>query len=78
MIQTTPISDLVTVSVAAGRDASTIARYLRSGRLAGSRPGREWLIPRAEIDAFRSENRFPLRGNPEFRKKVGDVSVGGD
>ena len=50
----------------AGVANSLVRRYCRLGVFKAQRIGRNWVIPKREIDRFLS-NR-PPRGNPNFRK----------
>lgn len=70
MTVATDIPDLFTSDEAAeylGLDRSLIARYCRQGRLAGRKAGRDWVITKSALDAFKKIPREP--GNPEFRSR---------
>lgn len=65
----TEIPNLFTTDEAAeflGLDRSLIARYCRSGRLAAKKAGRDWVITKDALAAFKKIPREP--GNPEFRR----------
>jgi len=63
-------TNLLTTAQAArivGVSADWIAQCCQNGRFPGAiQPGRDWLIPRAEVEAFAAAER--PRGNPNWRK----------
>ena len=51
-----------------GRSKSTVTRYVALKLLCCERFGRQLVFDAREVERFRRENRFPLRGNPALRK----------
>ena len=69
MTVATEIPNLFTTDEAAdylGLDRSLIARYCRQGRLEGRKAGRDWVITKSALDAFKKIPREP--GNPDFKR----------
>lgn len=65
----TTIPNIYTSSEAAsylGIDQSLVCRYCREGRIAAEKVGRDWIIKKPALDAFRKVPREP--GNPSFRR----------
>lgn len=56
--------DTAAAARAIGVDVSQVCRYIRSGRLVGTRVGRSWLVRRDDVAAFVR----PPMGNPQLNK----------
>lgn len=66
------IDEIIDIKVAAkelGIDATTLRRHCKKGHL-GRKHGRDWLITRQELEAFRKSRRKPGRpaGDAEMRR----------
>lgn len=63
-MSTTAASDLLTAAGAAellGVQADTVRQLIHRGRLAGRKPGRDWLVERSEVERYRQTDRRPGR-----------------
>ncbi len=51
-----------------GLDRRTVSQYCKRGILDAVKVGRDWLLPKSEVDRYKKERHRP--GNPKFSKSA--------